>query len=55
MARSLRCLVGRHHWLPERNPEVGGPAATFEVCSRCGRERNTYEGTSGTHLGGLGG
>jgi hypothetical protein len=55
MARSLRCLVGRHHWLHGRNPEVGGPAAAFEVCSRCGRERNTYQSTSGTHLGGLGG
>ena len=55
MARSLRCLVGRHHWLHGRNPEVGGPAAAFEVCSRCGRERNTYQSTSGTHIGGLSG
>ena len=55
MARSLLCLLGRHDWRHKRNPEVGGPAADFEVCTRCGHERKTYEGTSGTHLGGLSG
>lgn len=51
----MLCLLGRHDWRHQRNPEVGGPAADFEICTRCGHERKTYEGTSGTHLGGLGG
>jgi hypothetical protein len=54
MPRSLFCLLGRHDWRRQRNPEVGGSAADFDVCSRCGKERNRYEGTSGTQIGGVG-
>ncbi|GAB3216343.1 hypothetical protein GCM10027586_08520 [Kineococcus gypseus] len=32
--KSLRCLVGRHHW-SVRHTEDGEP---YEVCSRCGRD-----------------
>ncbi len=33
------CRVGRHMWKQRRNPEVGGSAAVYETCRRCGTER----------------
>lgn len=50
--RALRCLLGRHHWTMQRNPEKGGAGAQYEVCDRCGRERPTYEPTDGRYFGG---
>jgi hypothetical protein len=41
--RSWLCLLGRHDWEHKRNPEVGGAAADYEQCVRCGKERSTYE------------
>jgi hypothetical protein len=38
----LLCRLGRHAWLHERNPDMGGPGADFERCTRCGRERAGY-------------
>lgn len=39
----LLCRLGRHLWALRRNPEMGGPAALYEECRRCGRERTTYD------------
>ncbi len=47
---SLRCVLGRHDWRVERNPDKGGPAAITEVCARCHRDRAVYEPTSGTWM-----
>jgi hypothetical protein len=47
---SLRCIVGRHEWLAERNPDQGGPDAITEVCARCGKDRPVYQPTSGTWM-----
>lgn len=41
MRRGL-CLVGRHRWEHHRNPEVGGAGASFDTCSRCGKEKSVY-------------
>ncbi|NUU17984.1 hypothetical protein HP550_12060 [Cellulomonas humilata] len=38
----ILCHVGRHLWHHERNPEVGGREADYEVCLRCGKERPVY-------------
>lgn len=36
-ARSwLLCHTGWHLWARRRNPEVGGAAAIFDECRRCG-------------------
>ena len=37
------CHLGRHLWAQHRNPDVGGKLAVFELCRRCGRERQGYE------------
>lgn len=37
------CLVGRHDWKHQRNPEVSGPAAEYDSCGRCGKERAGYD------------
>jgi hypothetical protein len=39
----LLCRIGRHHWTLRRNPEMGGRAALYEDCRRCGRERTLYD------------
>jgi hypothetical protein len=49
--RSLLCLLGRHVWEHKRNPEVGGAAADYEQCARCGKERPTYEPPSPGAIG----
>jgi hypothetical protein len=41
--KALTCYLWRHSWQHRRNPEVGGAQADYEVCSRCGKERNRYE------------
>jgi hypothetical protein len=53
--KALRCYLGRHAWRHEVNPEMGGPRARYDVCSRCGKERNEYEQNDGTGLGVIGG
>jgi hypothetical protein len=35
----LLCRLGRHRWVRRRNPEVGGAAALFDECRRCGTVR----------------
>jgi hypothetical protein len=52
--RALRCLVGRHDWVVERNPEKGGAGAQYEVCTRCGEDRAVFEPSDGTSLAWLG-
>lgn len=42
----LLCRCGRHLWAPRRNPEVGGPAAVFHTCRRCGTERTELPASS---------
>ena len=39
----LLCHLGRHRWVQHRNPEVGGKDAVFQLCLRCGRERQGHE------------
>ena len=34
--------LGRHAWERKHSPDVGGPGADYEQCSRCGKERNVY-------------
>jgi hypothetical protein len=34
---------------------MGGPRAGYDVCSRCGKERNEYEPNDGTGIGAIGG
>jgi hypothetical protein len=53
--KALRCYLGRHSWRHEINPEMGGPDAGYDVCSRCGKERNAYEKNDGTGIGAIGG
>ena len=51
--KALSCYLGRHRWRHEVNPEMGGPEAGYDVCSRCGKERNVYGKNDGTGIGGL--
>jgi hypothetical protein len=53
--KAWRCYLGRHIWRHEVNPEMGGPRAGYDVCSRCGKERNEYEPNDGTGIGAIGG
>ena len=43
MGRIL-CLVGIHHWEHHVNHEMGGRAAGYDVCTRCHKEKSSYEG-----------
>ena len=38
----LLCRLGKHYWGMRRNPEIGGKDALYELCRRCGRERQGY-------------
>ncbi len=39
MMRSLRCLVGRHHWNGTVVRREGGEKFLLQRCTRCGQER----------------
>jgi GNAT superfamily N-acetyltransferase len=39
----LLCRCGRHLWATLRNPDVGGRRAMYQLCRRCGRERDEYD------------
>ena len=39
---SLLCRLGRHAWEHKQNPEVGGAEGGYDQCSRCGKERPSY-------------
>lgn len=41
--KNVLCLVGRHSWQHHVNHEMGGRAAGFDLCSRCGKERASYD------------
>lgn len=43
---AVLCRCGRHAWAVHSNPEVGGKAAVFETCRRCGTERMRHEPAS---------
>ena len=34
----VRCRFGLHDWARRENPDVGGPAAVYHQCRRCGHE-----------------
>lgn len=54
-ARSkVLCRLGRHLWAVRRNPEVGGQAALYQTCRRCGVERSSYDPPSASTVAGLG-
>jgi hypothetical protein len=40
--KDIRCVVGRHDWQHHVNKEMGGPAAGYDLCSRCGAEKKVY-------------
>lgn len=42
--RGVLCLVGIHHWEHHLNREVAGKGGGYDLCSRCGREKDVYEG-----------
>ena len=50
----MLCWVVRHRWATRHNPEIGGKAAVFHVCQRCGTERNEYDPPSVSQAGGMG-
>ena len=50
----LLCGCGRHMWATRRNPEVGGSAALYETCRRCGTERTGRDPASATRAGWFG-
>ena len=37
--KNILCLVGRHDWQHHVDKEMGGPNARYDLCSRCGTER----------------
>jgi hypothetical protein len=43
MIGKLMCLLGRHDWERQSNPEIAGEDAVFYICSRCKHERNEYK------------
>jgi hypothetical protein len=51
--RRLLCLIGRHAWTHHRNPDLGGAAAEFDVCGRCGKERDGFDAAPPQTRGGL--
>jgi len=51
----LLCVIARHDWAQLRNPEVGGRAAVYRLCRRCGRERNEYSPRAPRNVAGGGG
>lgn len=49
----LLCMLGRHAWEHHTNPEVGGSVAAYDVCSRCHKERDSYDPAPPQTRGGL--
>ena len=43
----LLCLLGRHDWEHQRNPDVAGAAAAFDICRRCQKEKAVHVGLPG--------
>lgn len=43
--RDVRCLVGIHQWVHHVNREKSGKGGGYDLCSRCSREKKSYEGT----------
>ena len=39
----LLCLVGLHRWQHHNNRQIGGAGGGYDLCSRCGREKDTFE------------
>ena len=39
---SVKCRLGRHQWETHRNPDAAGKDAVYELCRRCGKERDAY-------------
>jgi len=52
--KAVTCYLRRHTWRHQRNPDMGGPQADYEVCTRCGKERNSYDKKDGTGIGAAG-
>ena len=40
--RSLRCLVGSHHWEGRVVREEGGQKSLVQRCTRCGTQRSRW-------------
>ncbi len=55
MIGRLRCLLGRHDWERQSNPELPGKGAVFYICRRCKHERNEYEEAGPGATSGMGG
>ena len=49
--RRLMCLIGRHRWEHHINREASGPGGGYDLCARCGREKNSYESGTGSFKG----
>jgi hypothetical protein len=43
---NILCLVGKHNWSRQNNPEVSGADGVYCVCIRCGKEKKEYGGRS---------
>jgi hypothetical protein len=37
------CRLGRQSWERRLNPEIGGASAVSFVCSRCGKDKASYD------------
>jgi hypothetical protein len=51
--RHVLCLVGAHHWEHHVNREMGGKGGTYDLCTRCGREKKSYDGSNPSFKGPL--
>lgn len=50
--RHVLCLVGHHHWEHHINRETSGAGGGYDLCSRCGREKKSYEERGNPSFGG---
>ena len=53
--KNILCLVGRHAWQHHFNEEMGGPNSGYDLCSRCGKEKKSFEPGNPSFKGPLGG
>lgn len=53
MGRVL-CYFGSHSWERKRNPDMGGALAEFDICTRCGKEKDVFGKPPKKGLAGLG-